>query len=148
MMPADDGCIFCRIVAGDAEASIVWQDEATLAFMDVRQFNPGHTLIVPRTHVRDIFELEDDLAAAVMRTIVRVARGVRAAFAPDGINVMQSNGEAAGQEVFHVHFHVVPRSAGDGMLRYYPRRPDYPSRAELDARAAKIAAALTTETDD
>jgi histidine triad (HIT) family protein len=68
-----------------------------------------------------------------------VARAVRDAVQPQGMNIWQSNGEAAGQEVFHLHVHVLPRAAGDGMLRVYPRRPDYPPRAQLDELAAEIA---------
>jgi histidine triad (HIT) family protein len=135
-------CIFCEVVAGRAERSLVLEDEATLAFMDVRQMSAGHTLVVPKRHVRDIFELDDATGAALMRSVTRVARAVRDALSPDGVNVWQSNGEAAGQEVFHVHFHVLPRQRGDEMLRFYPRRPDYPERTELDALAARIGAAV------
>jgi histidine triad (HIT) family protein len=135
-------CIFCAIAAHDAEASIVFEDDATVAFMDLRQMSPGHTLVVPKKHVSDIFELDDDTGAAVMRMVARVARAVRDALHPDGINVWQSNGEGAGQEVFHLHVHVLPRVTGDGMLRVYPQRPDYPPRAELDAVAASIAREL------
>lgn len=101
--------------------------------------SPGHVLVVPKTHVPDIFALDDALGAAVMRTVMRVARAVGDALRPDGLNIWQSNGEAAGQEVLHAHFHVLPRAQGDGMLRIYPRRPDYPSRGELDSLAASIA---------
>ncbi len=135
-------CVFCQIVAGEAPASIAYEDERTLAFLDLRQMRGGHTLVVPKQHITDIFDLDDATGAAVMATVARVARGVRAAFAPDGVNIWQSNGEAAGQEVFHLHFHVVPRHAGDGLLRFYPQRPGYPERPELDAQAAAIRDAI------
>lgn len=132
-----DACIFCEIVAGEAEASIAYEDEATMAFMDLRQFHPGHTLVVPRRHVRDIYELDDNTGAALMAAVARVARGVRDAFAPDGLNLWQSNG-APWQEVFHLHIHVLPRWREDGLLRFAPGRLPRPPRAELDKQAAKI----------
>lgn len=137
-----EGCIFCEIVRGEAEASVAYEDEATLAFMDLRQFHPGHTLVVPKRHIVDIYELDDATGTALMSSVARVARGVRAALEPEGLNVWQSNGAAGGQEVFHLHFHVLPRWSGDGLLRIYPRRPDYPTRATLDETAGMIRAAL------
>ena len=137
-----EDCIFCRIVAGEAEASIAYEDDATMAFMDVGQFHPGHTLVVPKRHIPDILALDEATGSALMAAIARVARAVRAAFAPDGINVWQSSGAAAGQEVFHLHFHVLPRWAGDGLLQFRPPRKR-PARAELDGQAAKIRGALS-----
>jgi histidine triad (HIT) family protein len=133
------GCIFCAIGNHEAEASIVFEDADTLAFMDLRQMSLGHVLVIPKTHVPDIFGLDEATGAAVMRTVVRVARAVRSALQPAGLNIWQSNGEAAGQEVPHAHFHVLPRALGDDMLRVYPRRPDYPPRAELADLAGRIA---------
>lgn len=135
-------CIFCRIVAGAGPASIVYDDGMTTAFMDLRQVSRGHVLVVPKRHLRDILALDDATGAAVMATVVRVARALQAAFAPDGMNIMQSNGEAAGQEVFHLHMHVLPRQIGDGLLRLYDASPPMPSRLELDAQAAAIRAAI------
>ena len=135
-----DDCIFCRIVAGEAEASIAYQDEATFAFMDLGQFHPGHSLVVPRQHIVNIFALNDTTGAALMAAVTRVARAVHKAFGPDGINIWQSNG-APWQEVDHVHFHILPRWRDDGLLRFPPPR-EKPSRAELDSQAAKIRAAL------
>jgi histidine triad (HIT) family protein len=132
-------CIFCRIAAHDAEASVVFDDAQVMAFMDVRAFHPGHTLVIPKRHVDDITGLDDQtLAGALMLAVASVARGVQRAFATEGITVWQSNGAAAGQEVFHVHFHVMPRYAGDGLLRVYPSRPDYPDRSGLDEHAQRI----------
>jgi histidine triad (HIT) family protein len=137
------GCVFCRIVGREAEASIVWEDDSTLAFMDLRQFSPGPTLVVPKAHIPDIFGLDETTGGALMATVRRVARAVRAAFSCEGISIWQSNGAAAGQEVLHLHVHVAPRTAGDGMLRVYPRRLSGSlARAELDEQAAAIRAAL------
>ena len=105
-------CIFCQIVAGEAEASFAYEDDATMAFVDLRQFHAGHTLVVPRRHIRDIYGLDEKTGSALMAAISRVAEAVREAFQPDGINVWQSNGEPW-QEVFHLHFHCCP--VGEGM---------------------------------
>ena len=136
-----DGCIFCEIVAGRAEASVAYEDDATLAFMDLGQFHPGHTLVVSKKHIADLFSLDEATGAAMMAAISRVARAVRDAFGPDGINLWQSNG-APWQEVFHLHFHVLPRWREDGLLRFAPSRLPRPPRSELDEQAAKIVAAL------
>ena len=135
-------CIFCGIVLRAVTASIVYDDELTMAFMDMRQPNRGHVLVVPKTHVRDILTLDDATGAAIMSTVARVARAVQAALAPDGMNIFQSNGEAAGQEVFHLHMHVLPRRAGDGLLRMDDASPEMPPRAELDELAAVLRAAI------
>ena len=132
-----EDCIFCRIVAGEIEASVAYEDDATIAFIDLAQFHPGHTLVVPRRHIVDIFELEDESGAALMVALVRVSRAVRQAFSPDGINIWQSNG-APWQEVFHIHFHVLPRWKGDGLLRFASLGRKRPSRTELDEQAASI----------
>ncbi len=135
-----DDCIFCRIVTGDAEASIAYEDDATLAFMDRGQFQPGHTLVVPKRHIRDIYEVDGESGAAIMVALRDVASAVRKAFQPQGINIWQSNG-APWQEVLHLHFHVLPRREGDGLLAFRPPRMT-PSKAELDEQAAAIRAAL------
>jgi histidine triad (HIT) family protein len=110
--------------------------------MDLRQSRAGHVLVVPKRHVADIFELDEETGAALIATVTRVARAVRDAIVPDGMNIWQSNGEAAGQEVLHLHFHVQPRWHGDNLLRYYSAKPEYPPREELDGQAALIAALL------
>ena len=136
-------CIFCRIAAHAAEASVVFEDAHVLALMDLRAFTPGHTLIIPKRHMPDITALDDgDVARALLLAVARIAGAVRSAFAAEGISVWQSNGEAAGQEVPHLHLHVVPRYQGDGLLRVYPSRPNYPDRSALDGHAKKIRDAL------
>ena len=104
----------------------MYEDDATLAFLDLRQPNPGHVLVVPKVHVPMLDQLPLDVAARLIQTVVLVTGAVRRGFAPDGINVWQSNGVAAGQEVFHVHLHVFPRRAGDDCLRIYPEAPPTP----------------------
>jgi histidine triad (HIT) family protein len=130
------------------EASIVFEDDETLAIMDLRQANEGKVLVLPRRHVETIYELDEDLAACVSRTVVRVARAVRAAFNPPGLNIWQSNGEVAGQEIPHVHFHVFPRTEEDGCFNLYSTFPADRPRTELDALAARIRAALSEQDSD
>jgi histidine triad (HIT) family protein len=139
-----EDCVFCRIVAGRAAASVVARHERALAFMDLRQPNPGHVLVVPHAHVPTIDLLGDDDADAVMRLTTRVARALRRVFPEAGLSLWQSNGEAAGQEVPHVHMHLLPRHAGDGWVRIYPNdEPPAPmARARLDELAGRIQAAL------
>ena len=138
-------CVFCAIAAGEAPASVVWEDDLAVAFMDLRQPNPGHVLVVPRAHIANILGLDDRTGAALMAGTTRVARAVSRAFAPDGLNVWQSTGEAAGQEVFHLHLHVMPRLAGDGLFRPYPELPAPSARDTLEALAEQVRGQLAEE---
>ena len=108
-------CVFCDIVEGQAPANIVFQDRETMAFMDINPANPGHTLVIPKRHVCDIYELDEETAAALMQVTVRVAQAVKRALQPDGLNLVQSNERAGGQDVFHIHMHIIPRWHGDGL---------------------------------
>jgi histidine triad (HIT) family protein len=137
-----EDCIFCRIVAGTAPASIIAESPDALAFMDIDQPTPGHVLIIPRTHVRDIYELDDHVAAAVFRLTVQVAKAVKLALAPDGLNLLQANERAGQQEVFHFHMHVMARYLGDRDRIRLGWQNNHPALAELDRLAAKIRSAL------
>ena len=134
-------CIFCRIVAGQIPSARVYEDEHTLAFMDIGQVNPGHVLVAVRKHADDLYALDDAQAAAVARACARVARAIRDAFRPEGLSVYQANGKAAGQTVFHYHAHLLPRHAGDGMELIWPVKN--PPREMLEAYAGKIRAQLS-----
>lgn len=133
-------CVFCKIVAGVIPSTRVWEDEHTLAFMDIGQVNPGHVLVTVKAHVENICGLDDGLAGAVFRATARVAKAVQAAFQPQGISVYQANGPAAGQTVFHFHIHVVPRWDGDGMNLAWPVKN--PARDQLEQNAARIRSQL------
>ena len=139
---ADPDCPFCGIVAGVISASIIHEDARTISFVDLRQFHPGHVLVIPRSHVADIRGVDDETAAALMVATARVARAVDAVFPNDGLSVWHSAGEGAGQEVPHLHFHVHPRRSGDDVLRVYPSSPDCPPRAVLDGYAERLRASL------
>ncbi|MCC7364309.1 MAG: HIT family protein [Dehalococcoidia bacterium] len=137
-------CVFCGVADGTGAASMVAESPLALAFMDLRQPNPGHVLVVPRAHVRDLLDLDQAAGHEMMDLIRRTARAVHEAFKPDGVNVYQSTGKLAGQEVFHLHFHVLPRKKGDRLFRAYPYAPPPPpsSREELQRQAALIRAEL------
>ena len=133
-------CVFCRIVAREIPATVVHEDEHTLAFMDLGQVNPGHVLIAVRAHAENLYGLTDAQAGAVLRAAARVARAIRDAFGPEGLSVYQANGKAAGQTVFHYHVHLVPRYEGDGMALTWPVKN--PPREKLEEAAAKIRASM------
>jgi len=137
--PADQ-CIFCRLIAGEIPASVVFEDAQTIAFLDLGQLNPGHTLVAVKRHAATLLDLTPDEAAAAMRTAHRVAQAAQAAFAPAGLTLLQCNGEAGGQTVGHFHIHVVPRHADDGVGLLWPRKD--PPREVLEACAAQLRQAL------
>lgn len=132
-------CTFCRIIAGQEHGAFVYEDERVVAFLDINQASPGHTLIVPRIHVSYWWELPDEDAAAVAVAAKSIMEALRRVVEPDGINLVQNNGRAAGQVIFHVHMHVIPRWSGD---RRFGRPLAYADRKTLDERAAQIRAAL------
>lgn len=140
--PDGEPCAFCEIIAGRLPATIVADDAHALAFLDQRQFHPGHVLVVTREHVADIRGATAAAAGAVMRMVARVARALDDCFPADGLSVWHSAGAGANQEVPHLHFHVHPRRFGDELLRIYPRTPDHPPRATLDAWGARLREAL------
>ena len=129
-------CVFCKIVAGQIPSTRVFEDEHTVAFMDLGQVNPGHVLVAVKKHAANLFELDDIQAAAVARASARVARAIRAAFGPAGLSVYQANGKVAGQTVFHYHVHLLPRHAADGMELTWPVKN--PPREALEGYAEKI----------
>jgi len=107
-------CVFCEIVSGRAEASIVHEDAQLVAVMDLVPVNPGHVLVIPRSHVPLLSDLDEQLGAHVFTTAARVQRAIRdSGIRCDGINLFVADGEAAFQDVFHFHFHVFPRFEGD-----------------------------------
>lgn len=139
-MALDKDCIFCKIVRGEIPSFKVFEDDRTLAFMDINPINPGHALIVPKHHAPNIFETPDDWLAAAMVTTRRIARGVETALKPHGMNIVQANGPGAAQSVFHLHIHVVPRAKDDGIKMNWGIRPG--NMDEIKAIAEKIKASL------
>lgn len=130
-------CIFCEIVAGRAEASVVHEDDDVLAFMDIRPWTSGHLLVVPKRHASGLADLEAADGQKVFAAGQRIARAMRGGdSSAEGVNLFLADGAVAGQEVFHVHLHVLPRRRGDGFgLRGVPHSPP---RADLDRQAAAL----------
>ena len=116
-------CIFCKIEIDNKLAQIVYKDDLTLAFMDLRQFHPGHTLIIPRKHFNDIRELNLKTGNALMHTLSKITQAVSDCFPNNGISIWHSIGPAAFQEVPHLHIHVHPRHYNDEFLKVYPKDP-------------------------
>lgn len=133
-------CIFCRLVQGELPAARVYEDDLTVAFMDMGQVNPGHVLVALKRHAATVLDITPDEAAAAMRTARQVALAVKAAFQPPGITLLQANGKEGNQTVFHFHMHVVPRHADDGIELSWPRKD--PPASQLEAYADKIRRAL------
>ncbi len=129
-----DGCVFCGIVRGGVPAHTVHEDELTLAFLDINPANDGHTLVVPRSHADDLFDVDADTAAAVMRGVKAVAGIIDRELSPDGLTLVQANRRAGGQDVFHLHVHVIPRWDGDNLVQPWTPRPARPEALEDVAR--------------
>ncbi len=132
-------CVFCGIVRGDIPTIKVHEGDFTVAFMDIQPASPGHVLVIPKVHASNLFEIAMIDLSAVTLIVQRVAQAVYRALAPDGIRILQTNGAAAGQTVFHYHVHIIPmkdgqRVGGHGRERAKPE--------DLKALAAKIQAAL------
>lgn len=140
---ADNECIFCRIVRGEIPCAKVYEDDAVLAFLDLGPVRPGHTLVIPREHYANVLETPADLAPALFSALRKVGRAVMAATGASGFNVLQNNFPAAGQAVFHVHWHVIPRAEDDG-LALWPQG-SYPDPKAMQETAAAIAARLEEE---
>ena len=106
-------CIFCAIAEGEIPSFKVYEDELVLAYLDINPFSKGHTLVIPKTHSTGLLDTDDETLAAVISRVKKVAAHLKDRLGCDGFNVVQNNGEAAGQTVRHVHFHIVPRWTGD-----------------------------------
>jgi histidine triad (HIT) family protein len=137
-------CIFCTIVRGDAPATFLHQDELVVAFMDIRPVQPGHLLVVPRAHAKLIPELDDASLTRVWEVATTLNRALRASTVPlEAVSVYVDDGDAAGQEVAHVHIHLIPRRADDRFGFRFPLGYGHePARALLEDMAARITAGL------
>ena len=106
-------CIFCAIADGEIPSFKVYEDDLVLAYLDINPFSKGHTLVIPKAHSTGLLDTGDDVLAAVVARVKKVAAHLKAALPCDGFNILQNNGEAAGQTVRHLHFHIIPRYAGE-----------------------------------
>jgi histidine triad (HIT) family protein len=135
----DRNNIFAKILRGEIPAFKVYEDTAALAFMDLMPQSTGHTLVIPKTQARNFFDIEPQALAELIKRTQYVARGVREAFKPDGVRIIQFNEAAAGQTVFHIHFHIVPCYEGQA---FKPHARDMADKAVLAEHAERIRQAL------
>lgn len=128
-------CIFCKFVSGEAQTAKVYEDDETLAFIALNPTNKGQVLVIPKDHVENIYGFSEELAARWMLTIKKMAIAVKNALDADGVNLIQNNEEAAGQQVFHAHMHIIPRFNDDG-LKGWPSH-DY-AEGEIEEFREKV----------
>ena len=140
MAERDPDCIFCKIVAGELPSHKVYEDDSILAFMDITPTSKGHTLVIPKEHYEDLLSTPEDALKQIAAVLPKVARAAVKATGAEGFNVLQSNNPCAGQCVFHIHFHIVPRRDGDGIKMGF--RQTEPVQDELAETAKAIRAAL------
>ena len=127
MSDGHEDCVFCKVLAGELPSEKVYEDEYAIGVMDINPWTRGHAVVFPRKHAKDVFEIEDEELQHVILAVKRLAAKMRATLAPDGINLLQSNGSAAWQTIFHLHFHVIPRYEDDTLelpTRPKPAKPD------------------------
>ena len=133
-------CIFCQISSGQAPASFIFRNEQVFAIMSLDQPNPYKVLVVPRSHIENIYDLSAEDAAHIFQATVKIARAVRAASGCDGLNLVQSNGRAGQQDVFHFHLHLVPRFDNDSVILSW--QSTQAERSELNRMAEEICSKL------
>lgn len=133
-------CLFCRIVRGDIPSSKVYEDDFVYAFLDIAPSLPGHTLVVPKNHYQNILDMDIGEASHIFAAIQKIAPAMMKVTGAEGFHVLQNNNEVAGQTVFHTHFHIIPRKAGDGMTLWTPK--PYESMEKMAELAQKIHAEI------
>lgn len=142
-----DNCIFCKIVRHEIPSTVVYEDDQVMAFLDLTQVTPGHTLLIPKHHVANIFEYDADLAATVFSRVPKIAQAIKASdSAIQGLNICNNNGEVAYQSVFHSHIHLIPRyrSDDDFSMHFGDHSADY-TPEQLQAIATRIQSHLEAE---
>ena len=127
-------CIFCAIAAGEIPSFKVYEDDLVLAYLDINPFSKGHTLVIPKAHSTGLLDTDDATLAAVIARVKKVAAHITAKLGCDGFNILQNNGEAAGQSVFHLHFHIVPRYKDGPSLTFQSQKGDMAALAALGER--------------
>jgi len=141
--PNGNHCIFCDIIRGAAEVSMCYEDRDALAFMDIQPVNQGHVLVVPRQHYESLLDLPTDLGMHLFSVAMELGPVIRRVTGTEGMNLVVSSGESAGQDVYHFHIHLIPRRVGDGFDVPLPfPGSSMPERTQLDATAARIIANL------
>ena len=137
---SEEKCIFCLIAKGEIPCAKVYEDDSVLAFLDLSPVHPGHTLVIPKAHYRDMLEAPVSLAPAVFSALRKVGAAVMKATGATGFNIMQNNGLSAGQTMFHIHWHIIPRVEGDGLGAW--EQGKYPDAETMQNVAARVASYL------
>jgi histidine triad (HIT) family protein len=127
----ENNCIFCKIITGEIPSYKVYEDDSVIAFLDINPVSEGHTLVVPKDHFEKFDECSDSVSEAIGPRIRKISKAVSTAVGADGYNLLCNNGRAAGQLVGHVHFHIIPRNNGDGILKGWPAGKYDDGRVEL-----------------
>lgn len=140
MKSTSPDCVFCKIVAGEIPCFKLYEDNETLAFMDINPVHDGHCLVIPKAHHATVFVLPAACFAAVGATAIRIANAVNVALSPDGVNLLQANGPGAAQSVAHFHLHILPRRMNDGLAVNWTPKPG--DRARIAEIAERIRARL------
>ena len=139
-------CIFCRIAAGELPSSSIYETDEVLAFLDINPLSPGHALVIPKKHAKLLTDMSAEEMAEVGRVLPTVARAVMAATKAEGFNVFQTNGACSGQQVGHVHFHIIPRNPNDGLgFRWHPGKYE---EGEMEKHRRRIAKNIEKELGD
>ena len=131
-----NNCVFCAIAAGEIPSFKIFEDDVALAYLDINPCTEGHALVIPKAHFQGLLDAPDDILAAMMQRVKLVAARLKEKLPCDGFNILQNNGEAAGQSVFHLHFHIVPRYDGapEGKLSFASGKGDMAHLAALAER--------------
>ena len=126
-------CIFCKIIAGEIPSSKIYEDEKVLAFLDISQTTKGHTLVIPKEHVRNMLEMSDQTAADVFARLPKLARAIKTATGAKGLNILNNNEVVAGQTVFHAHIHIIPRYSDQDEvgITFTEHEPDFEALGQL-----------------
>lgn len=137
---SEETCIFCLIAKGKIPCAKVYEDDRILAFLDLSPVHPGHTLVIPKEHYKDMLHVPCELGPAIFSALKKVGSAVMSATGASGFNIMQNNGSSAGQAVFHIHWHIIPRFDGDNLSMW--EQGKYPDAAAMQSMAAKVASFL------
>jgi histidine triad (HIT) family protein len=139
-MHHSENCLFCKIIAGTIPSAKVYEDEYMYAFLDISQVTKGHTLVVPKIHKENLFELTPEIAAKTFAAVPKIAEAIKKEFNPIGLNLLNNNGKDAGQTIFHFHIHIIPRyEKNDGFDVTWKSNADNYTSADLQQIAASIA---------
>ena len=135
----DENCIFCKIANGDIPSDTIYEDNDFRVILDLSPASKGHALILPKTHASNLFDLDEEICEKVLLVAKKVGRAMKEALYCDGVNIVQNNGEAAGQTVMHFHVHIIPRYEGEKQIVAWEPKQSVPEEQKLIADKIKAA---------